>query len=357
MVQRVEINIPKGVDAHVHFRQGAQLRSVVSHTARKFTHAVVMPNLQLPGVRRNTTKHITTLVEALAYREEVLRAVPKRVRFTPLMTVSLTNDMMPSDLREVMACEHVVAAKFYAGHTTNAEGVDDVTEYSWAFEILQRAGKPLLLHGEAGVTVDVFERERRFYGSSGEWIVTTFPELKIVCEHITTGHLVHFVQSAREGVAATITPQHLLSNRNDMLGRGGIRPDLYCMPILKTEADRQALLVAATSGSPKFFLGTDSAPHPQHGSLGKAKYSACGCAGCFTAYDPYALYAQAFHEVGKLHMLGQFASGGRTLYGLPQADEYVTIAEVDSWAPDSFEFGDEIVAPYVPLQGLRFKTL
>ncbi len=343
------ITIPKGIDAHVHFRQGAGLWSVVPHTADWFTHAVVMPNL--------SPKHVTTLVEVLAYREEILRAVPKGIRFTPLMTVSLTKDMTPSDLREAMACEYVVAAKFYAGHTTNAQGVDDVEEYAWAFEILERAGKPLLLHGEAGVTVDVFDREQRFYEKSGVWIIHTFSGLKIVCEHITTKYLAAYVATTPQRVVATIAPQHLLSNRNDMLGRGGIRPDLYCMPILKTEDDRQSLLAAATSGNPKFFLGTDSAPHPQHGASGKAKYSACGCAGCFTAYDPYALYAQAFHEVGKLHMLGQFASGGRAFYGLPEANEHVMVAEVDPWEPKSFEFGDEMVAPYVPLQGLRFKTL
>lgn len=343
-MRKFQFDLPD--DMHLHVRMGARLFSVVPHTVAQFGRAVIMPNL--------APKHITTLKEVLGYREEIMRAVPKGMDFTPLMTVSLSSDMTPNDLHEAMCCEHVYAAKLYAGHTTNSEGVTDVKALDWAFEIMQNSKKPLLIHGEAGVTVDVFERERHFYENEMLWIQATFPTLKIVCEHITTTYAVHFVSSCPENVFATITPQHLLSNRNDMLGKGGIRPDLYCMPILKNEKDRKALLRAATSGNKKFFLGTDSAPHPRFGFPGKSKYSACGCAGCYSASHALELYAEVFDSVGKLDKLPDFASRfGRECYGLPPNKGEILLEEVEGWTlPESFEFGDEDVAPYrqnVPL--------
>jgi dihydroorotase len=192
-----------------------------------------MPNL--------APKHLTTLAEVLSYREKILQAIPKGVDFTPLMTVSLSKDMTPHDLAETLACEYVYAAKLYAGHTTNSTGINDVMSLGWMFEALEKAGKPLLVHGEAGLTVDVFEREQRFYEMEMQWVIEAFPGLKIVCEHITTAFVADFVLGASDFVAATITPQHLLVDRNDMLGRGGIRPDMYCMPIVKKKADRERL--------------------------------------------------------------------------------------------------------------------
>jgi dihydroorotase len=335
-------------DFHVHFRAGARLASVVGDTALQFARATVMPNL--------SPKHITTVKEVLAYRDEIIRAIPAGIDFTPLMTVSLAKEMTLEDLEQALQCEHVYAAKLYAGHTTNSNGVDDVQSLGWMFEALEKAGKPLLVHGEAGVTVDVFDREQRFYEQAMPWILETFKDLKVVCEHITTAYAAMFVSGARSGVAATITPQHLLVDRNDMLGKGGIRPDYYCMPILKTAKDREMLLRYATSGSPKFFLGTDSAPHPRSGLPGKSKYSSCGCAGCFTA--PYALelYTEAFASVGQLSKLPDFASRfGREFYGLPPNKGKVVIKEVDPWTPaESFQFGDEDVVPFSHRAELRW---
>ena len=343
--------MPTPDDLHVHFRSGLRLAAVVPHTAVQFARAIVMPNL--------APKHITTLSEVLTYYDEIMAAVPEGVLFTPLMTVSLSKEMTPKDLKEVLACEYVYGAKLYAGHTTNSEGVTDVQALAWAFDTLQEADKPLLVHGEAGVMVDVFDREQRFYEHEMLWIVETFPSLKIVCEHITTAYAGYFVAFAREGVAATITPQHLLVNRNDMLGKGGIIPDMYCMPVLKKEEDRLALLMHATSGNLKFFHGTDSAPHPRFGIPKKSKYSACGCAGCFTAPHALELYATAFDSVDKLYMLPDFASKfGREFYGLPPNEGSVIIEEVETRRlPAVYEFGHDsgdTVTPFDHGAPLRF---
>ncbi len=336
----MQLVFPTPDDLHVHFRVGARLHSVVRHTAAQFARAIVMPNL--------APKHITTLDQVLQYRAEVLAAVPTGFDFTPLMTVSLTHETTHEGLSKALASEHVYAAKLYAGHTTNSEGVSDLASMGWMFEMLQEYRKPLLVHGEAGVTVDVFDREARFYEQEMSAILERCPDLKVVCEHITTRTAVEFVKQHTLRVAATITPQHLLANRNDMLGKGGIRPDYYCMPILKTEQDRLALLEAATSGSPQFFLGTDSAPHPRFGVAGKAKYTSCGCAGCFTATHALELYAEAFNSVGKIEMLPDFASKfGREFYGLPPNKGSVIIEQVEPWRlPEAIEFGDEDVAPF-----------
>lgn len=341
---------PTPDDLHLHFRSGPRLQSVVPHTAAQFARAIVMPNL--------AKKHVTTLVEVVSYRDEILRAVPAGVDFTPLMTVSLTKEMTLSDLQEALASPFVYAAKLYAGHTTNSEGMSDLASMMWAFAELEKAGKPLLVHGEAGVTVDVFDREQRFYEKEMPKILKAFPALKVVCEHITTAYVAEFVLAAGRNVAATITPQHLLVNRNDMLGCGGVRPDMYCMPILKTEEDRRRLLEVATSGSPQFFLGTDSAPHPRFGTSGKAKYTSCGCAGCFTATHALELYAEAFDSVGKLETLPNFASRfGREFYGLPPNKGRIVLEKVEPWTlPEALEFGGEDVAPFRFEVPLHFKA-
>lgn len=343
-----QIIMPVGDDMHLHVREGARLWSVVRHTAAQFGRAIIMPNL--------SPKHVTTVEEVLAYREKILNAVPKDVPFQPLMTVSLSGDMTKKDLEATMGCEHVYAAKLYAGHTTNSEGVTDVESLAWMFETLQKHDKPLLIHGEAGKSVDVFDREQRFYEREMLWIRETFPALRIVCEHITTAHAMFYVK-AHDKVAATITPQHLLANRNDMLG-DGIRPHYYCMPILKKEEDRQALLQAATSGDPKFFLGTDSAPHPVHGDSKKAKETSCGCAGCFTASHALELYAEVFDSVGKLDMLPDFVSRfGCEFYGLPPNPGQIMLVRQKWELPKQYEFGDDIVAPFRQEQPLQWKAV
>ncbi len=342
----MQLVFPTPDDFHVHFRVGPRLWSVVRHTAAQFARAIVMPNL--------TPKHVATLVQVMEYRAEILSAVPPGVDFTPLMTVSLTKDVTGDDLATALASPYVYAAKLYAGHTTNSEGITDVESMAWMFQMLERHGKPLLIHGEAGVSVGVFRRESRFYRKEMRWIVKNFPNLKIVCEHITTRAAVAFVKNSGQNVVATITPQHLLANSTDMLGKGGVRADYYCMPILKDEEDRLALLEAATSGSSKFFLGTDSAPHPRFGAAGKAKYTSCGCAGCFSATHALELYAEAFDSVGKIEMLPDFASRfGREFYGLPPNRGQIILEQVEPWKlPEAIEFGDDDVAPFrfeVPL--------
>lgn len=339
-----KIMFPLGDDMHLHVRSGARLGSVIQHTIAQFGRAIIMPNL--------APKHVTTVAEVLGYREIILQAVPAETSFTPLMTVSLSAEMTPNDLRNAMACEHIYAVKLYAGNTTNSEGINDVPALAWAFEILEKAGKRLLVHGEAGTTVDVFDREKQFYDNEMMWIHTNFPGLNVVCEHISTRTAAMFVLHTSKHVAATITAHHLLSNRNDMLGKGGICPDYFCMPILKTEEDRLTLLEMATSGNPKFFLGTDSAPHPRFGATRKSKYSACGCAGCYTAAHALELYAEAFGD--KIEMLPDFASRfGREFYGLPANGGHVILEKVEPWTlPEAFGFGEEDVAPYrqhVPL--------
>lgn len=346
----MQLVFPTPDDLHVHFRAGARLYSVVRHTAAQFARAIVMPNL--------APMHVTTLAQVMEYRAEILSAVPSGVDFTPLMTVSLTKDMTGDDLATALASPYVYAAKLYAGHTTNSEGMSNLTSMMWAFAELEKAGKPLLVHGEAGVTVDVFDREQRFYEKEMPRILEAFPALKVVCEHITTGYVADFVLASGRNVAATITPQHLLVNRNDMLGCGGVRPDMFCMPILKTEADRRRLLEVATSGSSKFFLGTDSAPHPRFGTAGKAKYTSCGCAGCFSATHALELYAEAFDSVGKIEMLPDFASRfGREFYGLPPNKGQVILKKVEPWKlPEAIEFGDDDVAPFRFEVPLHFKA-
>lgn len=338
-----------GMDAHLHFRDGHRLQYTVPHTTQWAGYGIVMPNLP--------PSHVISVEQVLPYRDRILEAVPKGLDsmplFTPLMTVSLTKDTTPEILAHALACEHVYAVKLYAGHTTNADGIDDIRSFGWAIDMIARSGKPLLLHGEAGIKVDIFKREPLFYETFGEWLIGT--GVKMVCEHISTKFLVDFVRSAPSNVAATITAQHLLSNRNDML-TGGAKVDMVCLPILKRESDRVALLEAATSGDPKFFLGTDSAPHPKN-----LKQSAHSCCGCYTAPHALELYAEAFDSVGALDMLPLFAlDHGLLFYGLQPKPGNIVIEEVEPWeVPQSYDFGDgDVVVPYMPVdpQTMRLQT-
>jgi dihydroorotase len=320
-------------DWHLHLRDGARLGSVVTHTAAQFARAIIMPNLVPP---------VETVEQALAYRQRILGALGA-VRFEPLMTLYLTPRTSPEEVRRAAADPHVHAVKLYpAGATTNSEaGVRSLTPLYPVFEAMADAGLPLLIHGETtDPETDVFDREARFVADTLAPLVERFAGLKIVLEHITTAEAADFVQGARAGVAATITAHHLLYNRNAIF-RGGIRPDLYCLPILKREAHRQALVSAATSGSPRFFLGTDSAPH----SSG-AKRAACGCAGIYTAHAALPLYAEVFEAAGALDRLEGFASFfGPDFYGLPRNPDTIELVR-EAWrVPDDYEFGGERLIP------------
>ena len=283
-------------DCHLHVRSGDLLKAVLPHTARQFARAIIMPNLKPP---------VTTVAQALAYRDEILQAIPAGLSFEPLMTLYLTAATTIEEVERVAQCEHVYAFKLYpAGATTNSDaGVADVTSIYPLLAALEKHDIPLLIHGEVTDTeCDIFDREKQFIDQYLIDIVKHFPNLRIVLEHITTKEAAQFVESAKSNVAATITPQHLLFNRNAMLS-GGIKPHYYCLPILKREMHRQALVQAAISGNAKFFLGTDSAPHLTH-----LKESACGCAGCYTAFGAMELYAEIFEQANALDKLESFAS-------------------------------------------------
>jgi dihydroorotase len=293
-----------------------------------------MPNLQPP---------VTDTEQALAYRQRILTAVPDGSEFTPLMTLYLTDQTLPAEIKRAKESGVVYAAKLYpAGATTNSDsGVTDITNIRPALEMMQQCDMPLLVHAEVtDQHIDIFDRERIFIERHMVKLVEQFPELSIVFEHVTTLDAVNFVKQARQGVAATITAHHLLYNRNSMLV-GGIRPHYYCLPILKREKHRRVLLEAATSGDPRFFLGTDSAPHPT-----EAKESACGCAGCYTAFAAIELYAEAFDQAGALGKLEGFASHfGADFYQLPRNSGEITLIK-ESWvAPDMFTFGESHVTP------------
>ena len=283
-------------DCHLHVRSGALLKAVLPHTARQFARAIIMPNLKPP---------VTTVAQALAYRDEILQAIPVDLSFEPLMTLYLTSATTIEDVECAAQSEHIYALKLYpAGATTHSDaGVADVTSIYPLLAALEKHDIPLLIHGEVTDTeCDIFDREKQFIDQYLIDIVKHFPNLRIVLEHVTTKEAVQFVESADSTVAATITPQHLLFNRNAMLS-GGINPHYYCLPILKREMHRQALVQAAISGNAKFFLGTDSAPHLTH-----LKESACGCAGCYTAFGAMELYAEIFEQANALDKLESFAS-------------------------------------------------
>jgi dihydroorotase len=322
-------------DWHVHLRDGAALAAVVKFTAERFGRAIVMPNLK-PA--------ITTAASARAYRERIVAALPENTRFEPLLTLYLTDTTTPDEIDRARATGIVHGVKLYpAGATTHSDaGVNDIANAYPVLARMEKIGMPLLVHGETPhLDVDVFDRETHFIESVLQPLLERFPRLRVVLEHITTARAVEFIKGARPGVAATITPQHLLHNRNAIFF-GGIRPHYYCLPILKRESDRRALLGAATSGIPRFFLGTDSAPHER-----AAKENACGCAGMFTAHAAIELYAEAFESVGRLDRLEPFASHfGADFYGLPRHDEIITLVK-ESWVPpEVYDFGDGALVPY-----------
>ena len=330
-MQRLTIRRPD--DWHLHLRDGEMLRAVAPFTARQFARAIVMPNLVPP---------VTTVREAAAYRERIVAAAG--AGFMPLMTCYLTDDASTDELARGFAEGIWVAAKLYpAGATTNsASGVTDLRNIADALERMQAIGMPLLIHGEVtDPEVDVFDREAVFIDRVLSGLVRDFPELKIVLEHITTEEAASFVTQAPANVAATITPQHLMINRNALFA-GGLRPHAYCLPVAKREKHRLAVRKAATGGSPKFFLGTDSAPHPRH-----AKESSCACAGIFNA--PFALeaYAQVFEEEGALDRLEAFASeNGARFYGLPLNEGTVTLERTGCRVPEAIE-GPEAIVPFL----------
>jgi dihydroorotase len=330
----LEIKIRRPDDWHLHLRDGSALAAVLPFTAARFARAIVMPNLKPP---------VTTTEAAAQYRARILAALPSGAKFTPLMTLYLTDRTAPAEIERAKASGIVFGCKLYpAGATTNSDsGVTDMRHIDAALARMSELGIPLLVHGEVtGREVDVFERETRFITEVLAPTITRHPKLRVVFEHITTRGAVDFVRTARAGVAATITPQHLLHNRNAIF-EGGIRPHYYCLPILKTEPDRAALLEAATSGDPRFFLGTDSAPHAQH-----TKENACGCAGMFSAHAGIELYAEAFDAVGKLDRLEGFASDfGPDFYGLPRNTDRIRLVKRSWTPPANYPMGEDKLVP------------
>lgn len=330
----MKLRIIRPDDWHLHLRDGDAMRSVVAASARVFGRAVVMPNLTPP---------VTTVAAAAAYRERIVGALPADSRFAPLLTLYLTDETSSAEIARARASGFIIGVKYYpAGATTNsAAGVTDIKRVQAAIAAMEAAGLPLLMHGEvADPDVDVFDRERYFIDRVLAPLLRDFPALSVIFEHITTREAVDFVAAAPGRVGATITPQHLLWSRSALLA-GGIRPHYYCNPILKREDHRQALVRAATSGNPKYFLGTDSAPHPRN-----AKESSCGCAGCYSAHAAIELYAEAFDAAGALDRLEGFASfHGADFYDLPRNPDTIGL-ERDSWlVPETYSFGDATVVP------------
>lgn len=320
-------------DWHVHLRDGATLNDTVRDISRYMGRAIIMPNLVPPATCTDT---------ALAYRDRIMAAGPQG-NFDPLMVLYLTDNTTPEEVRKAKASGLIYAAKLYpAGATTNsASGVTDVRNIYPVLEAMQDVGMLLLLHGEVTDSeIDIFDREKAYIDTILTQVVNDFPNLKIVLEHITTRDAAEFVAAAADNIGATITAHHLLFNRNHMLA-GGIRPHFYCLPILKRNTHQQALIDAATGGSKKFFLGTDSAPHAQH-----AKETACGCAGAYTAHAAIELYAEAFEEAGALDKLEAFASfNGPDFYGLPRNTDTITLVK-ESWdVPQSYPLGENRVVP------------
>jgi dihydroorotase len=338
------LTITRPDDWHTHVRNGTLLKTVLPHTARQFARAIIMPNLKPP---------VTTVAQALSYRDEIVQAVPVDMDFTPLMTLYLTGATSAADIKLAAESDAVVAYKLYpAGATTNSDaGVANIKAIYPALSALEKYDLPLLIHGEVtDEHCDIFDRERLFIETHLNDIVKNFPALRIVLEHVTTSEAVQFVKATANTVAATITPQHLLFNRNALLA-GGIRPHYYCLPILKREQHRLALVVAATSGSPKFFLGTDSAPH-----LSSLKETACGCAGCYSAHAAIELYAEAFEGADALDKLEGFASFyGADFYRLPRNTTTITL-EKQSWiVPSIYGAGDSTITPLKAGETLSWK--
>ncbi len=328
------ISLARPDDWHVHLRDGAAMASVVGATARQFARAIVMPNLKPP---------VADVRAAAAYRERIVAALPRGARFEPLMTLYLTEATPAAEIGKAKSSGFVKAVKYYpAGATTHsAAGVTDIRKCDAVLEAMQAAGMPLLVHGEAtDPEIDPFDREAVFLERTLGPLVRRFPGLKVVVEHITTREAATFVKSAPDNVAATITPHHLLLNRNALFA-GGLRPHHYCLPVLKRESHRRALVEAATSGNPKYFLGTDTAPHPRG-----SKECECGAAGIYSAHAALELYAEAFDAAGALDRLEGFASRfGADFYGLPRNADRVTLERLEWNVPAEYPFGDSTVVP------------
>jgi dihydroorotase len=338
------LTITRPDDWHIHFRDGAAMQSVLPDTARVFGRAIAMPNLKPP---------VVNVADAAAYRER-LTAAATGTSFEPLMTLYLTDNMQPDEIRRAQASGFVHAVKYYpAGATTNSDsGVTELAKAYPAIAAMEEVGMPLLLHGEVvDPEVDVFDREAVFIERHLTRLLRDFPTLKIVLEHITTRQAAEFVAAAPATVAATVTVHHLLYNRNAMF-KGGIRPHLFCLPVLKREAHRQALVAAAVSGNPKFFLGTDSAPH----AVG-VKETACGCAGIYSAHAAIELYAEAFEDAGALDRLEAFASFyGADFYGLPRHTDTITLRR-ESWTvPASLKLGEQTLVPLRAGEAIRWRV-
>jgi dihydroorotase len=338
------LTITRPDDWHIHVRNGAILKTVLPHTARQFARAIIMPNLKPP---------VTTVAGALVYRKEILQAVPAGIDFTPLMTLYLTAATKISEIQKAAESDHVYAFKLYpAGATTNSDsGVADIHAIYPLLAELEKLDIPLLIHGETTDTdCDIFDRERVFVDTSLTDIATNFPNLRIVLEHVTTSEAVQFVYASGNNIAATITPQHLLYNRNALFA-GGIRPHYYCLPIIKREHHRLALVKAATSGNPKFFLGTDSAPH-----ITSLKETSCGCAGCYSAYAALELYAEIFERADALNKLEGFASFfGADFYRLPRNSDTVTLEKTTWSIPLFYGENDTTVTPLKAGEELSWK--
>jgi dihydroorotase len=331
-VNRIEIRRPD--DWHLHLRDGAVLGAVVPATARCFGRAIVMPNLKPP---------VRSVADARAYRDRILAALPDGIDFEPLMTLYLTETTSSDDIREAAESDFVHALKYYpAGATTNsASGVRDLERVYPVLEAMEEYGVPLLMHGEVtDAEIDVFDREAVFIERHLEKMRTRFPGLKMVLEHATTADAIDYVLSAPAPTAATITVHHLMYNRNALF-EGGLRPHHYCLPLIKRERHRKALIEAATSGNERFFLGTDSAPHPRH-----AKESDCGCAGIYSAPAAIELYARIFEAAGALDKLEGFASlHGPDFYGLPRSEDRIVLEKADWTVPEAIDAGDDVIVP------------
>jgi len=342
-----QLKLARPDDWHLHLRQGEVMSSVVGMTAKQMGRAIVMPNLSPP---------VRNAQEALRYRKEIVCSLPKGTSFNPLMTLYLTDKTTKQNIIEAGNNEHVYAVKLYpAGATTNSEnGVTSVLGVYPVIEQMQKEGVPLLVHGEVThADIDVFDREKVFIETVLAPLLKNFPELKVVLEHITTKEAVDFVSGSSDNVAATITAHHLLANRNHMLV-GGIKPHYYCLPVLKRKSPHQeALISAATSGSAKFFLGTDSAPHDKY-----QKESACGCAGVFSAHAAIELYAEVFDRANKIEMLEGFASHhGPDFYGLKRNTESITL-EKNSWVvPESYKLANSEIVPFFGGRSLSWRLL
>ncbi|WP_455198619.1 dihydroorotase [Kaarinaea lacus] len=338
------LTITQPDDWHLHIRDGDHMASVIGFTAKQFGRAIIMPNLNPP---------VTTTAEAQAYRDRILAALPAGSEFQPLMTLYLTDNTTADEIRRAKDSGIIHGVKLYpAGATTNAEnGVTDWQKTEEALAEMERVDLPLQVHGEVtDPSVDVFDREKVFIEQKLNPITETFPNLRVVFEHITTRDAVEFVTAAGDNIGATMTPQHLLLNRNAMLV-GGIHPHHYCLPVLKRERHRESLVDAATSGNPKFFLGTDSAPHTKG-----TKESSCGCAGIFSAHAALELYAQAFEQAGALDKLEGFASFfGADFYGLPRNQNTVTLVKEAWQLPEELPFADQTLVPFFAGDTLEWK--